>query len=313
MLTTFDCMGVEMSLRLPADADAADARRARQLLERIDARLSRFQAHSELSRLNRDPRATVPGSPLLRAAIRAACWAAERSAGLSDPTLLAALARQGYDGSQAGARPPSLRAALAAAPARRAAQPHADERWRTIEIDDIRGTITRPPGLRIDTGGSTKGLAADAVAELLDEQGAYVVDCGGDLRIRAHQPLDVHVEHPLSGTLAHTLRLTAGAVATSGLRRRLWRRPGGGFAHHLLDPSTGEPAWTGLVQATALAPTALEAETLAKAALLSGPRRARRLLAPLGGVLVHDDGAVEPVGGRARRASLHIVRQEVAA
>ena len=49
---------------------------------------------------------------------------------------------------------------------------------------------------------------------------------------------------------------------------------------------------------TALAPTALEAETLAKAALLSGPRAGAALLAEHGGVLVHDDGDV-----RARRAA----------
>jgi thiamine biosynthesis lipoprotein ApbE len=47
---------------------------------------------------------------------------------------------------------------------------------------------------------------------------------------------------------------------------------------------------------TALAPTAVEAEALAKAALLSGPTDGRRLLsARHGGVLVHDDGDVEPV------------------
>ena len=70
----------------------------------------------------------------------------------------------------------------------------------------------------------------------------------------------------------------------------------GGFAHHLLDPSTGLPAWTGLVGATALGDTALEAETLSKMALLSGPDGARRVLAPLGGVIVHDDGEVEAIG-----------------
>ncbi len=52
---------------------------------------------------------------------------------------------------------------------------------------------------------------------------------------------------------------------------RLWRAPDGTPRHHLLDPSTLEPAWTGIVGATALAPTAVEAEALAKAALLSGP------------------------------------------
>ena len=90
--------------------------------------------------------------------------------------------------------------------------------------------------------------------------------------------------------------MARGGVATSGLDVRVWRRPDGRFAHHLLDPSTGEPAWTGLVGATAVAATALEAETLAKAALLSGPERARELLAGRGGLLVHDSGETELVG-----------------
>ena len=57
---------------------------------------------------------------------------------------------------------------------------------------------------------------------------------------------------------------------------------------------------------TALAPTALEAETLAKAALLCGPRGGAALLAEHGGVLVHDDGDVElagPLAGPAARAA----------
>jgi len=80
---------------------------------------------------------------------------------------------------------------------------------------------------------------------------------------------------------------------------------------HLLDPSTGAPAWTGLVQASALAPTALEAETLAKAAYLSGPLAARGLLADHGGILVDEAGCVEivhsrdvaPLGPRISRAA----------
>ncbi|HWC26434.1 MAG TPA: FAD:protein FMN transferase, partial [Solirubrobacteraceae bacterium] len=308
MHTSFHCMGCEMSLQV---ADDGAARGARHLLERFDACLSRFDPDSELSRLNRDRRETVPASALLRAAVAAARWAAERSRGLVDPTLLPALAAQGYEPSLAGATPPSLRSALAAAPPRRPARPARRARGRAIEIDAPGGTVTRPPRLALDTGGSTKGLAADAVAYLLDDEPGYVVDCGGDLRIRAPRSIAVAVEHPLAGTVAHTLQVASGAVATSGLGRRLWRR-GDGFAHHLLDPATGEPAWTGVVQATALAPSALEAETLAKAALLAGPRAARRLLAAHGGVLVHDDGAVEPVGPRAR-PSLQIIPMEVAA
>jgi thiamine biosynthesis lipoprotein len=84
-------------------------------------------------------------------------------------------------------------------------------------------------------------------------------------------------------------------VATSGIGRRSWLGPRGRPAHHLLDPATGAPAFTGVVQATALAPTALEAEIRAKAALLSGPAGGERWLAEHGGVLVLDDGSVREV------------------
>jgi thiamine biosynthesis lipoprotein len=77
---------------------------------------------------------------------------------------------------------------------------------------------------------------------------------------------------------------------------RIWRRVDGSYAHHLLDPSTGQPAWTGVIGVTALGSTALEAETLSKLALLSGPDGAPRVLGEYGGVIVRDSGEVEPVG-----------------
>jgi thiamine biosynthesis lipoprotein len=56
------------------------------------------------------------------------------------------------------------------------------------------------------------------------------------------------------------------------------------------------PAWTGVIQATALAPTALEAETLAKMALLSGPLAGRAALERYGGALILDSGKLILVG-----------------
>jgi thiamine biosynthesis lipoprotein len=105
----------------------------------------------------------------------------------------------------------------------------------------------------------------------------------------------VEVDDPLGPDAAHRLRISRGAVATSGVASRLWSLPGGGFGHHLMDPSTGEPAWTGVIQATALAPSALEAEMLAKVAVLSGPAGGRVALARHGGVLVLDSGDVERI------------------
>ncbi len=262
----------------------------------IERRLSRFDPGSDLSRLNADPRGTVPAAPLLRAAIAAALRAAALTGGLVDPTLIGALRRAGYGESRAHVQPPSLLRALGAAPQRRSARPDPAAAWRAVQVDEAAGVIRRPPGLELDLGGSVKGWAADLVVDQLERHGRCAVDCGGDLRVAAGRgaPWEVRVRHPLTGGVAHTFRVRAGGVATSGVDARLWERDGGGFAHHLLDPATGTPAWTGLVAATALAPTALEAEALAKAALLLGPAAGGALLrARYGGVVVHDDGAVE--------------------
>jgi thiamine biosynthesis lipoprotein len=167
-----------------------------------------------------------------------------------------------------------------------------------VAIDGDAGTIARPPGLRLDTGGTGKGLAADALLQVIGSRRA-VVDLGGDVALQSaapgDAPFEVQVAHPFTGAASHTLTLTGGAVATSGIDARIWRSPNGP-AHHLLDPSTGRPAWTGLVSVTALAPSALEAEVLAKAALLSGPAGASSWLAQQGGLLVADDGTTELVG-----------------
>ena len=242
----------------------------------------------------------VPASELMRRAVEAGVYAAERSDGLVDPTLVEEIEGAGYDASRAGMKGVPLAEALAEAPPRQPASPRPEQRWRGFEVDDEAREIVRPPGLRFDTGGTGKGLAADMVAATLRGYSRFIVDCGGDIRIGGADalvhPYEVFVEHPITGGRAHVLRLGSGGVATSGINVRIWRDADGRFAHHLLDPASGEPAWTGLVGATALGATALEAETLSKAALLSGPEGGRQVLAERGGFLIHDSGRVELVG-----------------
>ncbi len=312
---TFDAMGSHVRLLIgapgPDMAPAAEAaREARRLIEEFDATLSRFKPESELCAFNADPRERVPASELLRAAVGAGLEAAEHSGGLVDPTLTDEIESAGYVASRAGMRGEPLEAALREAPARRPARPNPAARWRGFEVDDEAGTIRRPPGVRFDTGGAGKGLAADLLAARLRGYSRFIVDCGGDIRIGGPgalvTPYEVFVEHPLTGERAFVLKLGSGAVATSGLNVRIWREASGRFAHHLLDPASGEPAWTGLVGATALGDTAVEAETYAKAALLSGPERGREVLAARGGLLVHDGGEVETVGPLAARPRIRI-------
>jgi thiamine biosynthesis lipoprotein len=299
---SFPCMGSTFRVLAAGGTEPENAVvAARALLEGMDNSLSRFRPESELSALNRDRRTVVPASIGLREAVRAALWAAVRSGGLSDPTMADALIRAGYGSSRSGAPPSALDEVLAAAPPRRPARPDPAHRWRSVVVDDRRGTIRRPFGVTLDLGGSAKGLGADRAASLLAGQARYAVDCAGDIRVGGPavlaRPFEVLVEHPFDEQPAARLHLTGGAVATSGLSRRAWIADGAA-SNHLLDPSTGAPAWTGLAQASALAPTALEAETLAKTAYLSGRLAARHVLAEHGGVLVDEAGRVEIVPGR---------------
>jgi len=272
----------------------------RAVIADAEAALTRFRADSELSALNRDPRTAVPASPLLRHLALAVRAAGARSGGLVDATLLGPLEEQGYATSRAGVAPATLDEALASAPPRRPARPHPSRAHAGVGVDG-HGRVVRPPGVRLDSGGLGKGLAADLAAMTVPQGIRYAISCGGDLAVGGNPPelpWEIAVHSARTGDEIHRLRVRAGGVATSGITSRIWRRPDGSYAHHLIDPSTGAPAWTGLVAVTAVAVTTIDAEVLAKTALLSGPERARTLLGRRGGVLQHDDGRIEIVAGR---------------
>jgi FAD:protein FMN transferase len=273
-------------------------------LRLLHRKLTRFEPTSELAALNADPGPHVLVGSTVAVAVEAALWAARRSDGLVDPTLMKEIEAAGYRRSRVGVPAAPIADALAWAPERHPAHPWSASRWREIAVDPVTHVVSRPPGVRIDSGGVGKGLAADLAADRLGGYSSFVIDAGGDLRVggeRAAKRL-VRIDHPLAEEYAHEFMLDRGAVATSGVRTRLWSS-GDGFAHHLLDPATGMPAWTGVIQATSLGTTTLEAETLSKTAFLSGPDGARRVLAAHGGLMVLDDGSVELIGALAAEGS----------
>ncbi|WP_354700939.1 hypothetical protein DSM112329_01231 [Paraconexibacter sp. AEG42_29] len=282
----FACFGTTVAV-VASGEDGAVVRtamaRARGVALDVHHHLTRFDPASDLCRLNADPRRAVPAGSLLRRLAEAARWAGEASGGLVDATCLPALEDAGYREhfEPGGGVGPRWQRAL------RSPAPLAGG-WRLLRVSGT--SIVRPAGVRLDSGGLAKGMAADLMAHALRDCAAWAVDCAGDVRLGGTADLEraVHVAGPHAGDdPVHTLHLRAAAVATSGVTRRAWA--GGG--HHLIDPRTGSPADTGLVQVTALAPTGLLAEVRAKAALLSGPGGAADFL-PDGGVAVTSAGAI---------------------
>lgn len=296
----FRCMGCDMRVLVEGGTDpSAAAAAAEAFLHEADGRLSRFRHDSEISRLNDDVRTVVPVSSLLLRVLIAALDAADETDGLVVPTLLAEIEDAGYRESLDVTLSMPLQHVLDVAPPRQPARPDPDRLWTAVTIDLEAGLIGRPVGLRLDVTGAAKGVAADLAAQIVSayRPERFFIDCAGDLAIGgssgAHY--EVAVEHPVSGEPVTEISAARGGVATSGINRRIWTGPDGLPRHHLLDPATGRPAWTGLAGATALAPTAAQADTIAKAALLAGPDTGRLLLRKHGGVLLHEDGTAEPV------------------
>jgi thiamine biosynthesis lipoprotein len=303
---SFACFGGTCTV-IVADASrtadaAAAAAMAQDTLLGWHRRFSRFDPDSELMRFNRDRRRRVPVSPLLRHLVEAALSASRDTGGLVDATLGAEIERAGYAADFQGKGIP-LETALSLAPPRAPAGSSPIAASSRIASDPSAGAIIRPPGTMIDPGGIAKGAFADELVALLAGFDAVAIDCAGDIRLggRGRTPRAVQIESPFDGSTLHTFELRDGGVATSGIGKRSWLKDGLP-AHHLLDPRTGRPAFTGVVQATALAPTALEAEVLPKAAVLSGPERAGEWLS-YGGVVVYDDCSYAVLGPAGAAAS----------
>jgi thiamine biosynthesis lipoprotein len=284
----FRAFGGDVRLRIGAPLrqgssppDAAAGRERDFVLEFSD-RLAPYNADGDLARLNEDRRAVVPTSGLLRAAVVAALRAASGTWGLIDPTSNGRLDQPGRGSTDERVERVPLAEALRLAPERQRARANPAAPWRSIAVDGRSGTVERPAGLTIDLAAVVRGLCADAVATRLAPYERYVVDCGGAIAVGGlRAQLDPHVVEPtdpLTGRRLDPITVGSGAIATCRLDEQLWLLADGAPVHDLLDPATGRPVWSSVISATALAPSALEASTLARFAVLCGPSGARRVL-----------------------------------
>jgi FAD:protein FMN transferase len=264
---SFRAMGT--TVRVVTDGSAREKLRARVAAAITDTfgeeerRFSRFRAESELSRVNAAAGRPVRVSPTFAGVLELALEAAAETGGLFDPTVLDALVAAGYDRDFdeliAGARGMLH-------PVRPCG------RWRDVRVD--RDDVELPPGVGVDLGGLAKGWTADLAASRAVDAGLpwALVNAGGDLALAGRAPtISVAVEDPDDPERElGRLHVRGGGVATSSVRARAW----GDGMHHVIDPRTGAPARTALVQATAVASTCARAEIAATAILLGGPEAA---------------------------------------
>ena len=295
----FPAMGTEVHVLVPAGS-ASVVGEVESLFATWEARLTRFRPDSELMRLNASAGMPTVVSPLLFRVVVAAIDGAAETGGAFDPTLLRDQVRIGYDRSfdaMAASVPPD-----AGSPGRGGA-------WRYVRLDAKARIVDLPTGCALDLGGIAKGMAVDAALELLDDLGvsSSLVSAGGDLAVRGRPPGHGSWQVLVGSDGGQIVSLERGALATSGVARRSWRQ-GTVLRHHLLDPTTGEPADSGVREVTVAAATCAQAEVAATAAFVRGPVHGADVLRRhrLAGRLTLVDGSrifVEPWPARRSEAA----------
>lgn len=303
-------MGGRLTIRVAcAPEEAARAERdITRVASRIAAwagRLTRFTTTSDLARLNADislPRSAA--RPTLAALLDWAERASDITEGVTDVTLMdARLAAEGA-GSDGGLGPVTT---LARTDLGAPAEPGSSDGTRRLAWWLERGTrgsiVHRRAPVRFDLDGVGKGWIADRALELLSRYPAAFVDADGDIALRTGAAVEwwIGVADPadddaddLAAFRFVGQRPGSLGLATSGTSVHRWQVEGRD-THHLIDPRTGRPAVTDVVQATVLSSSARRAEVLAKSVVILGADEGLGLLErthALAGVLLLSSGEV---------------------
>lgn len=195
------------------------------------------------------------------------------------------------------------------------------EEPREISLDMATKTARlSSANVEVDLGGIAKGYIVDKAVEILKkyELDSALVDAGGNIRVfndrprkvlwwEDRRPFRIGVQHPRDEQkIIGVLEIWEDrALATSGDYQRCFfadalknifpcryaDEPDKIRYHHIIDPKTGLPA-RGLISATILAPTAMEADALSTAVFVLGEHKGLALIENLPnveGILVTED------------------------
>lgn len=136
------------------------------------------------------------------------------------------------------------------------------------------GSLTLPEGMELDLGAVAKGYTGDQLMSLFVREGvtSAIVELGGNVQALGAKPdgspWQVALQAP-EGGYAGVLRVINKAVVTSGGYQRYFEENGETY-WHIMDPSTGRPARSGLLSVTIVADRGVVGDALSTALFVMG-------------------------------------------
>ena len=170
-------------------------------------------------------------------------------------------------------------------------------------------TVTLGEGMLIDLGAVAKGYAGDRVTALLRSSGvkSALINLGGNVQCLGRKPdgsrWKIGVQDPSGSGYVGVIEAEDEAVVTSGGYERYFELDGKTY-WHIIDPSDGRPADSGIISVTVVGASGLACDGVSTALFVIGKEKASELWRENGGfevVFVTESGEIiitEGLSGR---------------
>ncbi len=260
-----------------------DAAAVREQVRLAESTFSRFASDSEIGGINRNAGEWVVVSPLTYELLADAEAAFRVTEGLFNPFMGHILQEIGYDRSFELLQQGDFPSGAAGWRENHAVKTKQAVQYQTngtlpLEMDPRRQAVRLHSGFSLDMGGFAKGWTAQRAADGLMAKGVRhgLIDAGGDVVLWGREPKQgvwgIGVADPMGagGDIADLWVEGLTSMATSSVVKRSWHDPKHGAAHHIIDPRTGAPAMSDLLQVTVLARDLAVAEQYAKCLIVLG-------------------------------------------
>lgn len=245
-------------------------------VDEIDKVLSHYRPDSEISRFNvlEEDNKTVPISPDMLKVLLKAKEVYNLSQGAFDPTLLPL--SNFWKEVRAKQHPPSRE---------EVEKIRQFTGFGQVTVDAARSVLSATKKeIMLDLDGLAKGYVIDEAAHILKSYGISnaLINVGGDLMAMGHprgkSKWRIGIQHPRKkGRLMGSFECNECAVATSGDYENFTLVAGKRISH-IIDPISGYPANQGVLSATVISKSAMEANAWAVALSVLGPDRSKSLL-----------------------------------
>lgn len=288
-------MDTVMTLTVYGDDALLDE--AEQTIQDLEALLSATDEGSEIARLNAQGSLTVSDTTL--ELMTRTLEVSGQTGGALDPTAYSLVRLWGFTTEEYHV--PS--------------QAEIDAALEAVDADYVQiegNTVTLLNEAQIDLGAVVKGYTGALLAEMAEESGvaAALFQLGGNVQVYGHKPdgspWRIAIQDP-SDASAQAALLTLPtdcetmAAVTSGVYQRYFEEDGVRY-HHIMDPSTGAPAGSGLDSVTILCEDGFLADAYSTALLVMGLDDAVAFWRETGGfeaVFIDEDSAIYATEGAA--------------